>query len=300
MFENYRKTIADWSTNPVVAAKFQKMFLNTAKGGAGILTYIKGKSLSENLLNKLRFKSVWNKIIEMHSDEIVGWEDEARKIYDTISVMAPSLAADQYASWSLIKNIRNAGGVTYPISRKLLDLESKTPSGSAYQGYRQEKYLENLRETINPRPKRGFSKQSSLADLIPGAKTTLGKVWPFAAAGLAAGVMHPLIGRAISGLGGHINKNYRWIAFKNLHESEIANWENEAREYYFILMNQLPQLLNDDATVMSFLRHMRNQGGVDFSTMTDLLTTSVSSGKKPEFASLSPFVSMLAGASGVM
>ena len=250
--------------------------------GAGV-GFGLGVAASYKLMDKIKLSYSWKQISSSHISEMSGWEDEAKKIFGVIGQMAPSIASDPSTAWYLIKNIKMSGGISYPVSRKLLDLESGVGHGApAIKPYFQPVGVHEVGgHFANYMSKHSSIPPYKMRDFLGSLKGIL----PIAGKGLAAGAIAPL---AIEGFGGmkrNVDKSWAWDSFKTRNKIEIAGWEDEAKEYFFALMRYLPDMIEDDDTVLSFIKHMREQGGMDFSVMTDLLTTakslSKSRGMKP-------------------
>jgi hypothetical protein len=277
--------------------------------GGGLAT---GTKASYKFMDKAKFNRSWNSILLSHVHEMSGWEDEAGNIFTTICKMSPSIAQDPSTAWYLIKNIKMAGGVSYPVSRKLLDLEAGVQPGSssglgefhklygardwASMGSDRMDSADNIDYT--PFDDGGIVKHSAATSYL---ESPIGIKGLLARAGIASavGAISPLLFEGFKGMKGIASKNIAWNSFSARHQPDIAGWESEAREYFFTLIKYLPDLAKDDETVLSFIKHMRSQGGIDFSVMTDLLTTSKGLAKRRSLhPTLGPLGSIMAHSLG--
>lgn len=281
--------------------KIQSMLIGGASFGLGAAG-------SYKLMQKLKLGLSWKKILATHGIEMEGWEEEAEKIFANISKMSPSIAMDASSTWYLIKNIKMSGGISYPVSRKLLDLESGVPElTSAWPGAMRDIYTAHSPELIknseahdgglsanyrtqvmrlaDPNGRVGFKPFATTTRTIPKSTALVyarhgktpnffRKMAPVLKGGLALGAISPLLFEGYKGAKRFIDRSRAWRAFENNNKNEVAGWEDEAKEYFSSLSRYLPELANDNDTALSFIKHMRDQGGIDFSVMTDLLTTS--------------------------
>jgi len=215
--------------------------------GGGIFT---GGYMMNHLLDKAHANSMWSKIKNRYWQEMSDWKDP-EGIFHFVMRTSPELSDSPETIWVMMKQVNEQGGANYAVAKSLIDMESGV---SDIKRQRSESVGQNIS---------AFHEKTSSAatKYIPG----------LIAGGLMAGGAGVLGMRLAHKVHADGDRKLKWLMFKSDKGQLIYGWEKEAEEYFNLLYNRAPFLMKNNDVVYSFLKHMRDQGGADIATLTDLI-----------------------------
>jgi len=219
--------------------------------GGGV---IGGGFMMNKLLNTAHNNSMWVKIKNRYWQEMSDWKDP-EKIFNFVTKSSPELSDSPETIWVMMKQVEEQGGINYAVAKSLIDMEAGAVDTSRQRSENIGQGLSSLHDGMH------IKTSSAATKYIPS----------LIAGGLMAGGAGVLGMRLASKVHSDGAMKMKWMMFKSSKGQLIAGWEDEAEEYFNLLYNRAPFLVDDHDVVYSFLKHMRDQGGADISTLTDLI-----------------------------